>query len=130
MVTFLEKNLKRSGLTHLVFLLIAMMFSASLFAAEKAEDNYKTYCWQCHGMSGLGSGINVRDMSVQPRDHTDGKEMSSRSDDELFEAIKEGGQAVSKSVLMPHWDGVFSDEEIHSLVKYLRELCQCQHGNS
>ena len=109
-------------------IILVLTLSVPVAAGEKAEDNYKTYCWQCHGMNGFGSGINVRDMSVQPRDHTDGKEMSTRSDDELFMAIKEGGQAVSKSVLMPHWDGVFSDEGIRGLVSYLRKLCQCEHG--
>ncbi len=111
-----------------MLVIIILMFSVPVAAGEIAEDNYKTYCWQCHGMSGIGNGINVRDMSVQPRDHTDGKDLSTRSDDELFMAIKEGGQAVSKSVLMPHWDGVFRDEEIRDLVRYLRKLCQCEHG--
>ncbi len=98
-------------------------------AAERAEDLYKTYCWQCHGMRGDGNGINVRDMSVQPRDHTDPREMAARSDEELFTAIKKGGQAINKSVLMPPWEGVLSDEEIHALVRYLRQLCQCRHGS-
>ena len=98
------------------------------WAKERAEDNYRTYCWQCHGMQGDGKGINIRDMTVMPRDHTDPQEMSARSDEDLFKAIKEGGQAVSKSVLMPPWGGVLSDEEIWDLVRYLRKLCQCQHG--
>lgn len=120
---------KISGVALHTALAIAMVLSvAPASAREKAEENYKTYCWQCHGMNGNGNGINVRDMSVQPRDHTYGKEMASRSDEELFMAIKEGGPAVSKSVLMPHWDGVLSDEEIHDLVRYLRQRCQCEHG--
>ena len=45
-------------------------------------------------------------------------------------AIKDGGQAISKSVLMPPWGGVLSDEEIHGLVGYLRKLCQCRHGGA
>lgn len=97
-------------------------------AGETGESLYKTYCWQCHGMQGNGMGINVRDMSVQPRDHTDAKEMSTRSDADLFKAIKEGGQAISKSVLMPPWSGVLSDDEIHRLVRYLRKLCRCRQG--
>jgi len=99
-------------------------------AAEQAEIIYKTYCWQCHGMHGNGMGVNVRDMSVQPRDHSDAKEMSTRDDAELFKAIKEGGQSITKSVLMPPWGGVLSDDEIHRLVHYLRKLCRCRHGNS
>ena len=121
------------SMTHLTGLIVgaALMAagSVSVHAAEKAEDLYKVYCWQCHGMEGTGMGVNIRDMSVQPRNHTDGKEMSARSDEELFKAIKEGGQAISKSVLMPPWKGALSDEEIHALVKYLRQLCQCQYGS-
>lgn len=100
----------------------------SATANESAADNYKTYCVQCHGLKGTGGGVNVADMSVQPRNHTDAKTMSGRSDDELFKVIKEGGLAIEKSVLMPPWDGVLSDEEIRELVHYLRKLCQCQHG--
>lgn len=111
-------------------LLLLSIGNGIVQADERPEDIYKTYCWQCHGKQGNGMGINVRDMSVQPRDHTDGKEMSARSDEELFKAIKDGGQAVSKSVLMPPWGGVLSDEEIKGLVGYLRHLCQCQHGAS
>jgi cytochrome c oxidase cbb3-type subunit 3 len=99
-------------------------------AKENAEDNYKTYCWQCHGIAGDGKGINIRDMSVQPRDHTDAKHMSSLSDADIFKVIKDGGQAVTKSILMPPWAGSFTDEEIRDLVHYLRSLCRCQHGAS
>jgi cytochrome c oxidase cbb3-type subunit 3 len=97
-------------------------------AAEKAEDNYRTYCAQCHGVHGNGKGINVRDMSVQPRNHTDAKAMAARSDDDLYKVIKEGGVSINKSVLMPPWGDVFSDEEIHGLVAHLRKLCQCSYG--
>jgi cytochrome c oxidase cbb3-type subunit 3 len=79
-------------------------------------------------MQGNGMGVNIRDMAVQPRDHTNAKEMSARSDDDIFKAIKEGGQSISKSVLMPPWGGVLSDEEIRSLVGYLRTLCKCKYG--
>lgn len=86
---------------------------------------YETYCTQCHGMLGDGWGVNIRDMAVQPRDHTDKDDMAARTDAELFKAIKHGGKAVNKSVLMPNWDGNFTDAELRSLVEYLHELCQC-----
>jgi hypothetical protein len=76
-------------------------------------------------MQGDGMGVNIRDMSVQPRDHTDSKEMSARSDEEIFKAIKEGGRSIGKSLLMPAWKGVLTDEEMKGLVRYLRELCKC-----
>lgn len=106
----------------------AFLVAAPAFGIESAEDNYKTYCTQCHGVHGNGKGINVRDMSVQPRDHTDAVAMATRSDEDIFKVIKEGGVAINKSVLMPPWGDVFSDEEIHDLVRYLRTLCHCEHG--
>ena len=91
--------------------------------AANGKALYQTYCVQCQGVNGDGKGINAPHLSVQPRNHTDRTEMSARTDEDLFKAIKEGGQAVNKSVLMPNWDGNMSDEEIHDVVAYLRELC-------
>ena len=105
----------------------SLFFAAPSFATD-AETNYKVYCVQCHGISGNGKGVNTWDMSVQPRDHSDAKGMKSISDKDMFKAIKEGGLAVSKSVHMPPWGDILSDEDIHDIVKYLRELCNCKPG--
>ena len=113
-------------------LLLAMLlaaFSVQTHAIESAADNYKAYCVQCHGMAGNGKGVNIRDMSVMPRDHTDAKAMSGRSDETLFKVIKEGGPSIEKSVLMPPWDGVLSDAEIKDMVQHLRLLCKCKFGS-
>jgi len=118
----LRQSITLTGLT----LLLCLTFTTQ--ASETAKDNYDTYCTQCHGINGDGKGVNTPDMSVQPRDHSDGKDMSSRSNEDLFKAIKEGGQALSKSSLMPPWGGILDDDEINGLVSYLRTLCQCKHG--
>ena len=110
-------------------LLPLLMLSLPATAREAATDNYKTYCVQCHGMDGNGKGINIRDMSVQPRDHTDAKSMSARSDDTIYKVIKEGGPSIDKSILMPPWGDTLSDEEIHDMVQHLRTLCKCKFGS-
>ncbi len=110
-------------------LLPLLMLSLPATARETATDNYKTYCVQCHGIDGNGRGINIRDMSVQPRDHTDVKSMSARSDDTIFKVIKEGGPSIEKSILMPPWGDTLSDEEIHDMVQHLRTLCKCKFGS-
>jgi cytochrome c oxidase cbb3-type subunit 3 len=92
-------------------------------AANRGKELYRIYCTQCHGVQGNGKGVNAATLSVQPRDHTDTAEMSARTDEDLFKAIKHGGKAVNKSVLMPNWNANLSDDDIHSLVAYLRELC-------
>jgi cytochrome c oxidase cbb3-type subunit 3 len=84
---------------------------------------YQNYCTQCHGVEGDGYGVNAEFMEVQPRDHTDGEDMMTRSDEDLFKVIKFGGKAIDKSILMPNWDGNLSDDEINSIVGYLRVLC-------
>jgi cytochrome c oxidase cbb3-type subunit 3 len=108
--------------------MLALGASASAGADESAADNYRTYCVQCHGLDGNGKGVNIRDMSVQPRDHTDAKAMSGRSDDMIFKVIKEGGPSIDKSVLMPPWGDTLSDDEIKALVAHLRKLCKCSYG--
>ena len=111
-------------------LLLACAAAVPALGKESAVDNYRTYCTQCHGKDGNGKGINIRDMSVQPRDHTDAKAMSGRSDDTIFKVIKEGGSSIDKSVLMPPWGDTFSDEEMRDLVAHLRLLCKCSYGAS
>jgi len=113
----------------IIMLLAAMFMAASVQAKETAADNYKTYCVQCHGMQGNGKGVNIRDMSVQPRDHTDAKAMSTRSDADLFKVIKEGGLSIDKSVLMPPWGDTLSDDEIRDMAQHLRTLCKCKFGS-
>lgn len=109
-------------------IIMLLLMPAMATGQESAHDNYNTYCIQCHGMQGNGMGVNIRDMSVQPRDHTDSKAMGGRSNDELFKVIKEGGLSINKSVLMPPWGATFTDTEIHDLVTYLRKLCKCKYG--
>jgi len=109
-------------------LLAAALYATSALAhaeGDRADTLYTIYCTQCHGVNGNGKGINAATMSVAPRDHTDTKEMSARTDEELFKVIQQGGKSINKSVLMPVWGGNLSDDDIHALVGHLRKLC-CQ----
>lgn len=107
----------------------AFMPQAQAGDLSRATRNYDTYCVQCHGVNRNGQGINSRDMAVQPRDHSDAKGMGDIPDSELARAIKEGGLAVNKSVLMPAWGNVLSDEEVKEMVAYLRQVCKCGSAN-
>ncbi|MCC6916269.1 cytochrome c [Nitrosomonas sp.] len=92
---------------------------------KHAERLYDTYCTQCHGVNRNGNGLNSAFMSVQPRDHSDAKGMGDIPNSEIIDVIKKGGLAANKSVLMPAWGGVFSDEEVSQLAAYLRHVCKC-----
>lgn len=98
--------------------------------AGAAEDNYRLYCVQCHGSKGTGEGINnaMGGLAVSPKNHVSAEEMSKLSDEDIRLAITEGGDAVSKSELMPAWGGTLTAREIDELVGYLRQLCGCEAG--
>lgn len=130
------KRITNKALTLLAAASLAWFAAGAVQAGEEgtesiahAKRNYDTYCVQCHGINRNGKGINSRNMSVQPRDHTDAKGMSDIPNDEIVRAIKEGGLAVNKSVLMPAWGGILSDEEIEGMLKYLHQVCNCGSSN-
>lgn len=117
--------------------LVALTMLLSAFAANppiaasdelgKAENNYMLYCVSCHGRDGDGKGELAEAMEVPPRDHTDASKMSKRTDDQLFQTIKEGGEATGFNSCMPPHNTILHDEEIRGVVKYLRKLCNCKY---
>lgn len=115
----------------LVIVTLVMVFASGtgVSSAASAKENYDFYCVQCHGPEGKGDGVNVtKDMSVTPRNHADAKEMAKLTDKDIFNAIKDGGVANSKSPLMPPFGSTITTDEVNDLVKYLRKMCNCQHG--
>lgn len=94
--------------------------------SQKTKDTYQWHCAQCHGVEGKGNGINAQFLTVPPRNHTKAEYIETRTDDQLFEAIKFGGYAVGRAPCMPAWGHTLDDETIRSMVRYIRELCQCE----
>lgn len=90
--------------------------------ATHGKTLYHAYCTQCHGLEGDGWGVNAAFMAVQPRDHTERKEMLARTDEDLFKVIKLGGKSINKSILMPSWGANLSDDDIRDLIAHLRTL--------
>lgn len=125
--------MKKRSFAWLATWALACMFGGTALARSAETEGavlYRTYCTACHGIGGDGKGLNVPALAVQPRDHTDTREMATRTDRDLHAAISEGGPAVGKSVLMPPWRGVLSDAQIASLVKHLRTLSGTGGGGS
>ncbi len=94
---------------------------------REAENNYDHYCASCHGRDGKGDGMMAGGAPVKPRNHTDAAVMSQRTDEQLFKAIKDGGEAVGLDPTMPPHKTLLKDEEIRGLVKYIRALCNCEY---
>ncbi len=94
--------------------------------SEKTRETYQWYCAQCHGTKGKGDGVNSKFLTVPPRNHTKADYMETRTDEQFFEAIKFGGLSVGRAPCMPAWGNTLEDSTIHELVRYIRELCQCE----
>ena len=92
----------------------------------KTREAYQWYCAQCHGIKGKGDGINAKFLTVPPRNHTKAEYLETRTDQQFFQAIKFGGLSVGRAPCMPAWGNTLSDSTIHELVRYIRELCQCE----
>jgi cytochrome c oxidase cbb3-type subunit 3 len=93
---------------------------------EQTRKTYQYYCTQCHGLKGKGDGLNAKFVVVPPRDHTKAAYLETRSDEQLFHAIKHGGLSTGRAPCMPAWGNTLDDAMIHSLVSYIRKLCECE----
>jgi len=111
--------------TGIVFVLIvatALPAAATDLAATKKE--FVRFCSKCHGTEGKGDGPQADALTTKPRDFTDCARMKAMTDDTIFTAIKDGGEAVHLSKDMPAWKDGMDDDEIHDLVAYVRTLCK------
>ena len=64
-----------------------------------------------------GDGINAtKDQPVNPRNHTDTKEMAKLSASDVENVIRDGGAATSKSTMMPPFGKTMTDAEIKELI--------------
>ncbi|MCK5167529.1 MAG: cytochrome c [Rhodospirillaceae bacterium] len=90
------------------------------------EGNFMSVCASCHGYEGKGDGVLSEELDVKPRDLSNPKLMTTKSDDHLFKVIKEGGASVGLSENMTPFNEQISDEEIKNVIAYLRsDICKC-----
>ena len=79
---------------------------------------YQQKCTPCHGPQGRGDGPLAKGLTPKPRNHTDGAYMSTRTDDELLQVIRNGKPP------MPPWGKVLTDHQIRSVLAYVRTLAK------
>ena len=102
--------MKKTLLSMLV--LSGFMVVARPALADDAAALYKSKCVICHGADGKGS---VAGQKLGAKD-LQSPEVKKMSDDELFKMTKEGKGK------MPAYDKKLTDDEIKSLVKFIRTL--------
>jgi mono/diheme cytochrome c family protein len=89
---------------------------------EKAKKIYAVDCALCHGDKGDGKTDLAKDMQLNLADWTDPKSLSAKSDQELFNAIRNG-----KGEKMPAEDvSRAKNDEVWNLVIFLRNMSKGQ----
>ena len=122
----------KKRLLSIVIVIVVLVVIGGLSAAFLFEDKhvaqgrrlYAYYCAHCHGAKGRGDGFNARNLDPPPSDHADSKDvyMANKTNQELFDVDNLGGRENGKSPFMPPFGNVLSEEELWSLVAYLRTL--------
>lgn len=108
---------------------IVLSFAMFAFAAggskEEGKKIFQKNCIQCHGLNGNADTRLGHLLSTPPANFSDptyrdsrGKKLSAYTDEELQSKIKYG----SKGTAMPSWKSKLSDDEIASVLYYVRSF--------
>ncbi|BDA78738.1 cytochrome c [Leptospira kobayashii] len=84
----------------------------------KGKEIFEKYCILCHGSEGLGNGKLANGKNVKPAN----LQISKLTDEEKYQIITKGGQAVGRSSFMPPWGQEFSHSDLKSLIRYINTL--------
>jgi mono/diheme cytochrome c family protein len=122
---------RRVGLVAILGLTAATSLS---IATAQAEDRVKAGeklfkdqgCPQCHGFGGKGDGYLLKMIKepVQMKDWSAPDGLKGMNDEFLFDITKKGGEPLGKSKVMLSYGHKLSDEEIRTIVVYIRSLPQ------
>ncbi|MFZ3213269.1 MAG: c-type cytochrome [Terriglobales bacterium] len=96
---------KRLAVMAVVLAMLALPLAS--FAADQAADLFKSKCAMCHGPDGKGKMAGTKDLGSA--------EVQKASDADLTATITNG-----KPPKMPTYKGKLTDDQIKSLVAYVR----------
>ncbi len=121
--------------TILFFLMMIFVFVIAVDAAQRGNQEngrriYQSFCAQCHGVKGNGTGRKGIALGTKPADHTNKEAMSKRTDAELYGIIWYGGKSTGLSEMMPSWRNALKEEDVWDIISYIRILCECNGGGA
>lgn len=90
--------------------------------AERGRSTYDQFCATCHGPKGRGDGVMSKFLDPKPKDLANREYMDTRSDYQIYLAIKKGGAEVGLSDKMAPWETLISEQEIRDLTLLVRTL--------
>jgi mono/diheme cytochrome c family protein len=121
----------RPGLTGLLLGLAGGLFLAPVTVAQEGRGDpgrggalYRERCLLCHGGQGEGWDWSKK-VETPPVPVPDLAQVApDRSDQYLFDVVKEGGEAVGMTRFMPPFGFQLTDDQVWDLVAYMRALAK------
>jgi len=89
-----------------------------------AKEHFGELCARCHGPQGFGDGPDGSTLATKPRNFHDCALMARDPDEQVFREIKGGSGSIGRSNDMPSWGQALEDDEIRSLLAYVRSFCK------
>ena len=99
---------------------LLVSLTASVVHGQEAKQLYEQICATCHGASGKGDGPTGQALQPKPADLATA--LQGKDEAYLAKVIMEGGSGVGKSSMMPAYQGVLSEEQIQSLIQYVKKF--------
>ena len=97
-------------------------FDYKLGTVSEGQKLYDAYCVSCHGKDLNGEGMVSAMLDPLPRDFSKYQFVASY-DDRFKESIREG----VKGTAMPAWKKILSDDQINTLVEFIKEKSLTNH---
>ena len=110
------------GLVSTFTIIVAVGAALAKGDPAKGKASYDQMCASCHGASGKGDGPAAGALNPKPKDLSDKKYVGGLKDDYLTKLVKEGGQGVGKSPMMPPLGGSLKDADVNNVIAYVRSL--------
>ena len=96
-----------------------MASNSQMERKSRGRDLYESRCVLCHGKYGEGDGRMARVIKSPPPANLT---LSRLPDDYLIKIISLGGEAMGRSPQMPPWGMQFADDEIQSIITYIKSI--------
>ncbi|MBI3325838.1 MAG: cytochrome c [Nitrospinae bacterium] len=119
-----NRRFTASGWMLSLLVLAAVVPWATAGDLGQGKEVYAQFCASCHGETGKGDGPAAPALTPKPKDLSDKGYMGTKSDEQLFKVVKEGGAAGGLSPLMPPWGTSLTDDQIRDVIAYLRSLAK------
>jgi len=95
-------------------------------ASKNGRDLFKKNCAMCHGLEGLGDGVNAPNLSPPPRNFRNLAFAKQRTVHHIFHVISQGGIQNHLSANMPAWGKSFKLYEQWDLVAYIDQIARTE----